>query len=150
MRKQLMSMFMLLGLLGGFGAMKAQAQVAEPIEADIPFYFHAGNAKFEPGKYTVRMRDDSELMLMEITSADTHHSALFQVRDAEATADPVKAELVFNRYGDQYFLAKIFDEGNKTGSEVLESHYERLLKKGETKPEQRHIPGHRHMHPKAD
>ena len=78
---------------------------------------------------------------MEITSADTRHSALFQVRNTQAKTDPVKAELVFNRYGDQYFLSEVFDQANKDGSEVLESHYEKMMKKGGTQPIKHRIPG---------
>ena len=146
MRRQLMSIFMLLGLLLAFGASKAQAQVVGSVEADIPFQFHAGDAKFAPGKYTVRMLDDSDLMIMEISSADTRHSALFQVRQTEAKMDPAKTELVFNQYGDNYFLSQVFDEGNKYGSEVLESHYEKMMKKGGGQPVEHRIRGRHRAH----
>ena len=34
------------------------------------------------------------------------------------TADSKKTKLVFHRYGDQYFLAQIWTEGNNRGSEL--------------------------------
>lgn len=139
---------MALGLLVAFGASKAQAQIVGEIEADIPFQFHAGNAKFPAGKYIIKMLDDSNLEVMEIRSADGRHAAVFQVRGAQAETNPSKTELIFNKYGDQYFLSKMFDEGNKDGNEVLESHYEKKMMKGGAKAEQHRVPGRHRAHQK--
>jgi len=35
--------------------------------------------------------------------------------------------LIFDKYGNRYFLAKLFDEGNPSGSQVLESRYEKKI-----------------------
>ncbi|SRR6266851_1993417 len=106
---------------------KAHAQIIGSIEANIPFPFHAGNAKLPPGKYVIHMLDNSDLKVMEISSADGSLSALFEVQDAEANSTPGKSELIFNKYGDRYFLAKLFDEGNANGSEVSKSTYEKKI-----------------------
>src|SRR4051812_18115766 len=95
MRKQLIFMVTLIGLLVAISTFKVQAQVVGEIEADIPFPFYAGNAKFVPGKYILKMMDNSDLM--EISSADGSHSAVFQVRDAQAATDTPKTELFFNK-----------------------------------------------------
>lgn len=148
LRKQLVPMMMLLALLVFVGASKAQAQVVGTIEADIPFDFHAGNARFPAGKYIVKMMDDSNNEIMEITSADGHHSAVFLVRATQANAGVPKTELIFNKYGDKYFLSEVFDEGNQNGSEVLESNYEKIIKKGGARAEQHRIPGRHHQRQK--
>src|SRR6201982_3502311 len=88
---------------------KARAQIIGDLDVNIPFQFHAGNAKFPAGKYRIHMLDDSDLSVMEITSADGSTSALFQVQESEANAAPAKSELIFNKYGNRYFLAKLFD-----------------------------------------
>ncbi len=146
MRKQMMSIFMALGLLVAFGVSKAQAQIVGEIEANIPFQFHAGNAKFPAGKYVLKMLDDSNLEVMEIRGADGRHAAVFQVMGTQAETNPPKTELIFNKYGDQYFLSKMFDEGNKDGSEALESHYEKMMRKSGVQPEKHRVPARRHSH----
>jgi hypothetical protein len=102
----------------------AHAQISGEIEANIPFQFHAGNAKFPAGKYVIHVLDNTDLKVMEISSADGSTSALFDVRQTQANAAPAKTELIFNKYGNRYFLAKLFDEGEPGGSTVAKSRYE--------------------------
>ena len=120
---------------------KAHAQIIGDLEVNIPFQFHAGNTKLPAGKYRIHMLDDSDLTVMEISSADGSTSALFQVQEAEANTTPAKSELIFNKYGNRYFLAKLFDEGNPSGSQVLKSPYEKRIKQATTEA-QAHIPAH--------
>ena len=122
-----------------FSPSKAHAQIIGEIEADIPFQFHADDAKLPAGKYIIRMVDNTDLTIMEISSEDNSVSALFEVRDAEASAAPAKTELIFNKYGDRYFLAKLFDEGNPNGSTVDESRYEKRISEANVEA-QTHVP----------
>jgi hypothetical protein len=121
---------------------KADAQIVGDMEANIPFQFHAGNTKLPPGKYVVHVLEDSDLTMMEISSADGSTSALFQVRPAEASSAPAKSELIFNKYGNRYFLAQLFNEGNPSGSTVIESRYEKGLRRAAAET-QEHVPLHR-------
>src|ERR1700756_5129581 len=121
---------------------KAHAQIIGNIEVNVPFQFHAGNAKLPAGKYIIHMLDNSDLTVMEISSADGSTSALFQVQDAEANSTPAKSELIFNKYGNRYFLAKLFDEGNANGSEVSKSRYEKRITQAASEP-QAHVAAHR-------
>jgi hypothetical protein len=120
---------------------KAHAQIVGDLQVNIPFQFHVGNTKLPAGQYVIHMLDDSDLTVMEITSADGSTSALFQVQDAEANSTPAKSELIFNKYGNRYFLAKLFDEGNPSGSQVLMSRYEKRVSQ-ETAEAQAHVPAH--------
>jgi hypothetical protein len=120
---------------------KTQAQIVGDIEANIPFQFYVGSVKLPAGKYTIRVADDSELSVMEISSADGKMSALFDVREAEANSAPAKGELIFNKYGNRYFLEKLFDESNPNGSAVIESRYEKRIDKA-TVEAQEHVPAH--------
>jgi hypothetical protein len=106
---------------------KAHAQVIDTLEVNIPFQFHAGNARLPAGKYSIHVLDNSDLRFMEITSADGSTSALFEVRETNLSSAPAKDELIFNKYGTRYFLAKVFDEGDPSGSEVVESTYEKKV-----------------------
>jgi hypothetical protein len=118
---------------------KANAQIVGELQANIPFQFQAGNAKLPAGTYRIRMLDDSNLTLMQISTLDGSRSALFQVQDSDANSAPAHSELIFNKYGDQYFLAELFDEGDASGSKVIESNYETKISQG-TVTTQEHVP----------
>ena len=137
---QLLSLFVALVFVLTMHSPKAQAQIVGNLEVDIPFQFHAGNAKLPPGKYTIHMLENTDLTVMEIISVDNSTSALFEVRRSQAGSAPAKSELIFNKYGNRYFLAKVFDEGNPTGSQVLESRYEKRI--SEVAEAQEHVPAH--------
>jgi hypothetical protein len=120
---------------------KARAQIIGELEVNVPFQFYAGNAKLPAGKYILHMLDNSDLTAMEISSADGSTSALFEVQDAEANSVPPKNELIFNKYGNRYFLARVFDEGNPDGSRVPESKYEKRVSQAATEA-QEHVPAY--------
>jgi hypothetical protein len=118
---------------------KAQAQIIGQLDVNVPFQFHAGNTKFPSGKYFIHLLDDSDLTVMEISSADGSTSALFEVRTTQASSTPAKSELIFNKYGNRYFLSKVVEEGSSSGSEVFESRYEKRV--GQAAAEaQEHVP----------
>jgi hypothetical protein len=138
-RYHLLSLFIALVVALTMCPIKAKAQVIGSLEADIPFQFYVGNTKLPPGKYTIHTLDDSDLTIMEIISADGKVSALFDVRQAEANSSPAKSELIFNKYRNRYFLAKLFDESNPRGSAVGESRYEQRVDKADAEA-QEHVP----------
>ena len=118
---------------------EAHAQIIGDLEANIPFQFHVGDTKLPAGEYRIHVMDDSDLSVMEISSVDGSASALFQIRDAETNSEPAKSELIFNKYGNRYFLAKLFDEGNPNGSQIVESRYEKKTSRGSLEA-QEHVP----------
>jgi len=140
-KHQLLSLFIALVFALTMHPSKAQAQVVGKLEADIPFQFYAGNAKLPAGKYILHMLDNSDQRIMEISTADGSTSALFEVEDAEANSAPPKSELIFNKYGNRYFLARVFDEGNPDGSRVPESQYEKRVSQAATEA-QEHVPAY--------
>lgn len=73
--------------------------------------------------------EGSDLTVMQISSADGKLSALFDVESAQAKTTPEKSELIFNKYGDSYFLSELFDEGNVDGSKLMTSREEKRASK---------------------
>jgi hypothetical protein len=135
----LLSLFIALVFTTTMYPFKAKAQIIGSLEADIPFQFHVGNAKLPPGKYVIRVVQNSDLGVMEISSADGSTSALFEVRDAQAKSAPGKNELIFNKYGQRYFLENLFDESNPSGSAVVKSGYEKRIAEAAAEG-QEHVP----------
>jgi hypothetical protein len=109
-KHQLLALFIALMFALTMYPTRAQAQIIGDLEVSIPFQFHAGSTKLPPGKYVIHMLDNSNLTVMEISSVDGSTSALFDVESAEANSAPAKNELIFNKYGNRYFLAKLFDQ----------------------------------------
>jgi hypothetical protein len=138
-RHQLLALFIALIVALTMYPTRAQAQIIGDLEVSIPFQFHAGSTKLPPGKYVIHMLDNSNLTVMEISSADGSISALFDVESAEANSAPAKNELIFNKYGNRYFLAKLFDQENPSGSKVVESRYEKRIGQA-TAETQEHVP----------
>jgi hypothetical protein len=139
--RNLVALFMGLVLAALIYPNQAHAQLVGSMEADVPFQFHAGDTKLPAGKYVIRMLDDSDLTIMEISKADGSVAALFQVHAAVANSSPRKSELIFNKYGNKYFLEKLFDEGEADGSQVVESNYEKRV--GQAAAEaQEHVPAY--------
>lgn len=124
------------------------AQIIGDIEATVPFPFHVGDTKLPAGTYRIHVLDRDDGSVLEISSADGSVSALFDVGSTQANTTPAKTELIFNKYGNHYFLSKMYDEGEASGSEVVKSRYEKRLisAEAETQVVQQHVPAY---HPKA-
>ena len=118
---------------------KAQAQIIDQLDVNIPFQFHAGSAKLPAGQYIVQILADSD---MTIKSANDSTSALLEVRDTQANGTPAKSELIFNKYGDRYFLEKAFEEGSPNGSRVTDLRYEKRVGQAAADGEE-HVPAHK-------
>jgi len=138
---QLLSLFIALVFAVTLYPCRAQAQIIGEMEANIPFQFHAGNVRLPAGRYFIRVLDNTDLTVMEISSADGSTSALFDVQGTQASSSPAKSELIFDKYENRYFLAKLFDEGNPSGSQVLESRYEKKVSQAAAEG-QEHVPAH--------
>ena len=141
-KRYLASLFVALVFAAMIYPQQTDAQLTGTMEADIPFQFHAGNAKLPAGKYVIRMMDDSDLTLIEISKPDGSVAALVQVRETDAKSTPRKGELVFNKYGNQYFLEDLFDEGDSSGSHVVDSNYEKRVGRAAAEAQER-VPTHR-------
>jgi len=140
MKQRVLCLLGFIGVVLGMSTTGAQGQIIGQLEADIPFTFHAGGAKLPPGKYVVHVLDNTDLGLMEIQSADGRTSALFEVREAQDSTEPKMSELVFNHYGNRYFLSKLFDNGEKVGSAVVDSGYSKQYASGGASDGERDVP----------
>ena len=92
------------GLLGMLATAPAQAQ-SERLKSTIPFAFTAGKATMPAGAYSVS-RPDGTQSLIQIQSGTGVVLVLSPWR--EAANGNRDTRLVFNRYGDQYFLRAVW------------------------------------------
>lgn len=109
------------------------AQITGHIEANIGHSFTVGEATLPPGKYDFKMVPHSDLTVMRVTSPDGNTAAEFLVREAKANDTPEHTRLIFERYGNEEFLSKVFEAGHQLGVAVVEPSREelRLEKRGQ-------------------
>lgn len=126
MKKQAYTMIAMIVLVGSLAiSAKAQTNVRIALIANIPFQFSIGNKSLPAGEYTVRsVGEYSSNVLLRIQSRDGKTSAMLQTSTVEGKAQE-RAKLVFHRYGNQYFFAQAWVDGQKTGLEAQKSRAER-------------------------
>ncbi|MCI0665649.1 MAG: hypothetical protein L0220_31720 [Acidobacteria bacterium] len=126
MKKQLLSVVPTLALIIpmsiiGFAGLNGR------VKADIPFDFMVGGKVFKAGSYTVD-RVSNNIGTLVIRGVDNNEAASFNVNGLSDKGEE-GARLVFRRYGEQYFLAQIYDGVSGTGSQLMKSKAEREVAK---------------------
>lgn len=130
MKKQILSIVATLSLLIPM-SIAAFAGLDGRVNVDIPFDFNVGDKEFKAGKYFVDRYHATNTLILR--SANFKESANFIVSDVTDKSDSSKARFVFNRYGNQNFLAQIFDGRDRMGNKLGKSKTEReASKKGNT------------------
>ena len=107
--------------------------------ADIPFEFVAGSTTFPAGEYSVEPMGSIGSHVVLVRSTDLRSSAALQTIAVWARDPQAKGKLVFNRYGDTYFLSQIWSPGYSTGRELSKSRLERRLAQSQPNPPKREI-----------
>jgi hypothetical protein len=112
MKKQLS--LLCLGLLT-LGAL-AQAKTVN-MTVDIPFNFVVNGVTLPSGEYTIQGLG-ADGSAISIRSADQKAKSLTLSIRCETANTPESSKLVFHRYGDRYFLAQLWMEGDNSGHEL--------------------------------
>ena len=92
------------------------------LKASIPFDFVVGETRLPSGEYHVRSVNQTAV---SIESMNLSSSAMVLTSATQAGKIADVGKLVFNRYGDQYFLSKIWVPSSDTGRELRKSRLER-------------------------
>jgi len=135
MKKATLTGFAKLGLLAvmmivAAGASAKAQSLDYRLTANIPFEFSVADKKLPAGKYWVSRAQQSQ--------GDT----IVQIRSAEGNANVVRltipinshtpmrsASLIFNRYGNDYFLSEVWTKGGSIGRGLPKTHAERELER---------------------
>ena len=122
MKRQALMILTTLSFLVMLTATSVYAQSSAAVVAKIPFEFVIGNRAFPAGEYTFTYRFTN---VIQIQSLDSGESMFVLTRPAETKK--TRNELVFNRYGDKYFLSRLRTDGDDVGRAVRISSSEREL-----------------------
>ena len=99
------------------------------IRVNIPFDFYLGSQKLPAGEYTVVRHADPALIHLYDGNGHTSAALSNAVSNRSKTWD---AQLVFNRYGDQYFLSEVRGWGSLFARQLIKSSFEVEVAKSST------------------
>ena len=138
MRKAYLKIFLTLSLFAILAAVPtASAQSVNEQTASVPFSFNVGDKSFPAGVYRVRqLNPASDRVALEIKSADGRRGKITLTSFVHNNKATERARLVFNRYGEQYFLTEVWTPALDAGLRLPTSRSERTLarKAGERAP----------------
>lgn len=114
-----------------------QAQTPTPdsssFTVNIPFSFEAGERTLPPGRYNVSHFPNSDWILFR--SDDGQAISEIHVMPSSAPRGQSNSRLVFHRYGDIYFLARILTAPDNQVGECFKSSAERALERRQARNE---------------
>lgn len=130
MKRQLTITLGMLGLL--LVSTLAPLQAQSP-QFNVPFDFTVGNAILPAGQYQVSKHSSAQGVVVVrgengIGNAFSLCTAVQSPRVSEV------AKLIFHRYGSQYFLSQVWEQGTDSGRQVFMSKAEREIAKNTAKP----------------
>ncbi|HEY6389640.1 MAG TPA: hypothetical protein VIX89_00085 [Bryobacteraceae bacterium] len=123
MKNQLRRLLVTIGLSAVLGSSLLNAQTSGKIgAADVPFSFRIADRVLPPGSYTVTARANG---LMELWNTDTQQGVMVMTGENKSGhSDP---KLVFNRYGDRYFLSQVWFGNEDAGRILTKGHLEKEI-----------------------
>lgn len=122
MKRQAFSLISLLSLLLVAGSAIAQTI---HVRANIPFNFAVGNKTFPAGTYDVGTIGQSDTTVLLLQSRDSNSSMMVGSNPAQNLKPADKTKLVFNQYGNRYFLSQIWVVGETRGHQLPKSSREK-------------------------
>ena len=126
MKNQILRIIATLSSLVLLAGVALYAQSSGIMIANIPFNFSVGKTALPAGEYFVKPISQAVLL---IQSEKSPARVIVMTMPVQAKKSPAVGKLVFNRYGDQYFLSKVWHPDNRTGRELSSSRLERELAK---------------------
>ena len=122
MKRQALSLISLLSLLLVAGSAIAQTI---HVRANIPFNFAVGSKTFPAGTYDVGTISTADTKMLQLQARDGNSSMIVAGNAAETLKPADKTKLVFNQYGDRYFLSQIWVVGETRGHQLSKTSREK-------------------------
>src|SRR5262245_61286487 len=126
MKKQIISLIIAVSCSVGLITTSLATPFTVRIRADIPFDFMVGNRRLPKGEYLIESVNDSGTLT--IRNAKKGKAVTFMTIRQKPTDKP-KSKLIFHRYGDQHFLARIWDGSSETVLKLNKSKAEKRAAK---------------------
>jgi hypothetical protein len=102
------------------------------MRVDIPFAFIAGGAHLPAGQYLVYHPGDPYFVVIE--RDDGRARAMVYIHPSATERNESSTKLVFNKYGDQYFLSEVWTERDREVHHCFKCRMEKALMAQAPKP----------------
>jgi hypothetical protein len=141
MRKDVLKGLAKIGLLAVVMIVAASASVkAQSLQykltANVPFDFTVSDKKLPAGKYSIsRAQTSNGDLVLQIVSANGKENISRLTIPVISHKPMNQGTLVFNRYGNDYYLSEVWPAGGSTGRELLKSRTERDLARKAQEPQ---------------
>lgn len=132
MKKRAISSMAAMVFFTALAVTSVHAQLLGGMSATIPFDFVVSGETLPAGKYYLRTDAATRLTLIRgIDNTQSAYLALSHSVQKVGVQEPAK--LVFNKYGNQYFLSQVWFWGDNFGRELKIGARERLLQRESAK-----------------
>jgi hypothetical protein len=113
-------------------ALQAQMMAPRPLlNVGVPFEFVAGGMNLPAGQYDVFHTMNPNWIMLK--NRDTHAIAVLLVHVSSPLIGQSSPKLVFNRYGEKYFLSQVWTEHDNEVHNCAKSSAERALARSSQK-----------------
>jgi hypothetical protein len=130
MNKRVITILATTMLFATLAVASVQAQDAGNMSVTIPFDFAVAGKKLPAGKYHVRRSIAGTRSVTEFQNSNaTERLYLPPTHPVQSGTIQSASKLVFNRYGNQYFLSQVWIAGRNSGEELTKTTRERLLQR---------------------
>jgi hypothetical protein len=127
--RRALSIFSILVLLAAAVVSRAAASTAPSIRFHIPFDFVIAGKTLPAGDYVVERSTLSSAAGLSVKGVDKNAGVYVLTADVESGERASASKLVFNRYGDRYFLSEFWTAGRANGRKLIKSGEERALER---------------------
>jgi hypothetical protein len=118
MKRPVFSLIIACAVLAVGSTARAQ-QLGTSLRANIPFSFVVNGELLPAGTYEIKRVADSAATLIISNLTDRRDRVMFMTDPVIGRDRNPSGELVFNQFGENYFLVQIFTPGIQTGRELI-------------------------------
>jgi hypothetical protein len=112
----------------------AQAQTTH-MKVTVPFQFTAGNVRLPAGEYEVTALGTWGGPALSVHNLSSNTESVVLSNSCRSQKPATDAKLVFYRYGQQYFLAEVWNRNSFAGSRIKINQRQRELASNQPKDE---------------
>ncbi len=130
MKKQILkaaTMFVGIIALAFASAVASSAQNPRNLVVNIPFDFTVKGKTLPAGEYILSRSSTADQTGLKIQRRDGKANAVVVTKGIESREDQTESRLVFNRYGEHYFLSQVWTSGESRGRELFKTNQERSI-----------------------
>jgi len=130
MKKQVLkaaTMFVGIIALAFASAIAASAQNQRTLMVNIPFEFTVKGKTLPAGDYIVSRAATAASDALTIKRRDNEASGIVLTIPVQADRIENRSRLIFNRYGERYFLSQVWTAGDQLGQQLHKTRQERSL-----------------------